>query len=193
MILWNPALDPPRPSNADAISTAEEFFSPRGDNQPSLAFSNRGDAGLAASTVSSAVEASFLPPELQNAPATQPLHAAGTQMAVNNCHMLQYRASRATDGAAQATATALELVTIPASQAPAGPASPGARKGVLHMKTPTFRSAKVSNNKVQPALVTIKAGKHPAFPGCVLHCQTLKRTTCQLLPQPYQQCCWPGV
>lgn len=38
----------------------------------------------------------FLTPELQQIAASQSPHAASTRMAVNNCHMLQYRAEKGT-------------------------------------------------------------------------------------------------
>ncbi|DBA93395.1 TPA: hypothetical protein ACH3X2_003664 [Trebouxia sp. C0005] len=151
--VWNPSLDPPRPPNADALDTVETIVSPRGDGDDA-ADDNRPDATSAESFTSPA--ATFLPAELQNTPATQPPHAASIQMAVNNCHMLQYRASRPIADSAPVTQKDLELI---APEPPSKILGTGAaRKGMAAKKS--FRSmmpAKLSS-KVQPALVTITAG-----------------------------------
>ena len=150
--MWNPSLDPPRPPHADALDSVEEMSSPRGDDG---ADDSRPDATSAESLASSA--ATFLPAELQNTPANQPPHAASIQMAVNNCHMLQYRASRPSDASAPGTQKQLELI---ASQSPSNRlSSEAAKKGMSAKKS--FRSvvpAKLSS-KVQPALVTVTAGQ----------------------------------
>lgn len=152
--MWNPSLDPPRPPNADALDTVETIVSPRGDGDDA-ADDNRPDATSAESFTSPA--ATFLPAELQNTPATQPPHAASIQMAVNNCHMLQYRASRPIADSAPVTQKDLELI---APEPPSKILGTGAaRKGMAAKKS--FRSmmpAKLSS-KVQPALVTITAGQ----------------------------------
>lgn len=150
--VWNPSLDPPRPPHADALDTVEETLSPRGDDG---ADDSRPDATSAESLASSA--ATFLPAELQNTPANQPPHAASIQMAVNNCHMLQYRASRPSDASAPGYPKQLELI---ASQSPSNRlSSEAARKGMSAKKScRSVVPAKLSS-KVQPALVTVTAGQ----------------------------------
>jgi len=152
--VWNPSLDPPRPPHADALDSVEEILSPRGDNDEG-ADDSRPGATSAESLASMA--ATFLPAELQNTPANQPPHAASIQMAVNNCHMLQYRASRPIDASAPGTQKDLELI---ASESPSDTLGTGAaRKGMVAKRS--FRSvmpAKLSS-KVQPALVTVTAGQ----------------------------------
>ena len=152
--VWNPSLDPPRPPHADALDSVEEISSPRVYDDDG-ASDGRPNASSAESLGSSA--ATFLPAELQNIQANQPPHAASIQMAVNNCHMLQYRASRPIDASAPGTQKDLELIT---SESPSKSLGTGAVRKGMTTKT-SFRSvvpAKLSS-KVQPALVTVIAGQ----------------------------------
>jgi len=100
----------------------EEISSPRGYDDDG-ASDSRPDASSAESLGSSA--ATFLPAELQNTQANQPPHAASIQMAVNNCHMLQYRASRPIDTSAPGTQKDLELI---ASESPSKTLGTGAAR-----------------------------------------------------------------
>ncbi|DBA91536.1 TPA: hypothetical protein ACH3X1_003159 [Trebouxia sp. C0004] len=168
--VWNPSLDPPRPPHADSV---QETSTQRGydddgtsDSHPN-ATSNCSPRILTLAQTRSAESlgssaASFLPAELQNTPANQPPHAASIQMAVNNCHMLQYRASRLVNASAPGTQKELEAISseVISSESPSKTLGTGAaRKGTMIAKK-SFRSvlpAKLSS-KVQPAFVTVTAG-----------------------------------
>lgn len=167
VVMWDPALEPPRPSNAHTLTMVEEMVSPTGiENTRSMFSSNYSAAG----ELSQPETAPTAEPWILDSPAIQQAHAASIQMAVNNCHMLQYRLSRVDEVSAPGAPTELELVANPALKAPASIASQ--RAAMLQKKTPIFGSAKVANNKVQPALVTITAGEttphHASMIVCLL-------------------------
>ena len=158
-IAWTPATDPPRP---DELTKVEELPSPRDENMPSFTYSNRGDAVRPDLTAGLAGigDSVFLPPELQNAPATQPAHAASVQMSVNNCHMLQYRATKlAANASATDSQSDMELIPVPSKATMQRQPLQGTstKRSLLAKKSTMPRLMKPA--KVQPALVTITAGE----------------------------------
>ena len=164
-VMWNPALEPPRPSHADELTKVEELPSPRDENMPSFTYSSRGEAPRpdlsgGVGGPSSSADSAFLPPELQNAPAIQQAHAARVQMSVNNCHMLQYRATRLKNNASSLESKDMELIPVPAAKSPPKPAEGGGNKASFLTKKSTMRVIKPVNKvqPAQPALVTITAG-----------------------------------
>ena len=162
-VSWNPTLDPPRPPASDALDTADEALAP-GDSMPSFTYSERRQKANPMAADIAVVDASFLPPELQNTPAIQQPHASSVRMSVNNCHMLQYRATKSGDESAPGSRTDMELVSIPAAVAPS---AGGRQKAGMLKKQPTYLSVKIPTNRVQPALVTVTQG---ALMPCACHC-----------------------
>lgn len=142
MVSWNPSQDPHRPPTGEAPATANNFRS--------------AEAG----------GTSFLPPRLQSKAASQQPHASTVRMSVNNCHMLHYRLNKGKVDPPPAPKADLELVTIPTAVVAAP--SPRHKTGMLK-KQLTYLSVKVpTNNKVQPALVTVTPGKHNVVSSCCL-------------------------
>ena len=142
VVSWNPSLDPPGPPTQG----------PDPSFTPNQALSVE------------AAEPGFLPPQLQSTAASQQPHASTMRMSVNNCHMLQFRLSKAQPDVSPAPKTGVELVTIPAVSTPSLPVAQPAgskQKAGLLKKQLTYLSVKLPHvSKVQPALVTVTPGKH---------------------------------
>ena len=156
-VTWSLSEEPPRPSQAETLDAIEPYSFTK--VEPLVPDSHAGDENPQEAVAGRlATAGSFLPSELRSMPASQAPHAASIQMAVNNCHMLQYRAAKPIDASGSAGQSQTDLNLITASP-PANTATQ--QKGALLKVTPTLRSLKPAklSNKVQPALVTITAGK----------------------------------
>ena len=151
VVNWNPSLNPPGP--------------------PTPTEGNPSTTAHQASSLEAA-EPSFLSPELQGTAASQQPHASTMRMSVNNCHMLQFRLSKAHPDLSPPPKADVELVSIPTVSTPSVPMAQPAgskQKAGLLKKQLTYLSVKLPYvNKMKPALVTVTPGKHtPAVVGCI--------------------------
>ena len=174
IVSWNSTLEPPRPTASNTLDSADEALTPPGDHMPSFTYSDRRHKANPMAADIAAGDASFLPPELQNTPAIQQPHASSMRMSVNNCHMLQYRATKNVADSAPGSRTDMELVTIPAAVTPAPQPVGGKQKAGMLKKQATYLSVKIPNNRVQPALVTVTQGANtPCDSQYLLACSNL--------------------
>ena len=167
---WSTASSQSPPSVVGRRSTLENISE---DSAPSVS-GGKGDAmpsNPAAEAGGTPTLPNFPPSELQKITSTQRPHAASVRMSVNNCHMLQHRASTVVESAKQSRRS-VDLVASPSSKPGLHQQPPAVtfQKGVLSKRTATFRSAKSSSNKVQPALVTITAGETLSSQIFILTC-----------------------